>query len=1281
MKHIIFELDNKKKFSEAVKESLDSRYKSSLVQVFTSITKKEQLQKIIKKLNKKFINSTIIGTTTAGEISKAKMLDNSTVVSVTLFEKTKLNASYVKDINTDSGKELFHKICKKTTKAAVLLSEGLHGEDYEGFINGFRDQNPNIIVSGGLAGDNFELKETFVFLNNKLYNRGSVAVSFSSKKLYADNRYNLNWEPIGKEFVVTKADGNLVYEIDNQNSIEVFKKYLGEELFEDGAKTLPDFQLLYKEGLTIVARTPMAVGSDHIVFAAPVKEGQRVQFGFSNAPSIISGSTLISDIIDKNPADAIYIYSCIARKTLLGKKLQNEFENFESIAPSAGFFTYGEYYSTGSSHAMLNCTTTLLILSESKTTHKRKDIKTKYYNIDDITFNALTHFIKQTSQELDSNVKLLNQYKDIVDESLLISKTDLKGNITYINDNFIKVSGFSRDELIGQNHNIVRDKNVSPFVFKKMWNTIQDEKIWHGQFPNRAKDGSTYYVDATIMPTYKDGIVDGYIAMRQDITKQINAKNRLKEKEKFIKAIFDNQDSIVVLASKEDGVINVNKTFFEHFNYDNLEEFKEQHKCICELFIEEDGYLSGDNHGIWLTKVVDENNIDHKAKILSRDKNIHTFDVKVNQIDNQYVINLSDITNLENALQKAYLSEKAKSMFLANMSHEIRTPLNGILGFTDILNKKELDKESSKYVEIIDKSGKSLLNIVNDILDYSKIESGELSLYTTDSNLFSEMEAAASVFASSAKSKNIDFYTYIDTNIPRELKCDVQRVKQVVTNLISNAIKFTPNGGDVSFNMLLNEIKDGYALISFSVKDSGIGIAEDKLDSVFEAFSQADNSISRKFGGTGLGLSISSKYIEMMGNRLKVDSVEGSGSEFYFTLTLPIVDKAKSLSNKVVKKGSNIVILQSDQIVKCEINNIVTTYLDSWDFEYNIIHKLDELEDDIDIMIVCSKLFDHDSCRDALDRHEKLKLVFIEGGEDKFECKHKKFYSISQPMTGSSLFNMILDLSDKETQKLKTTTTDVNNKRYHGRVLVAEDNETNQMLIEIMLKERGLDFKIVDDGQKAVDEALENDYDIIFMDINMPVLDGVGATKKLREKNYQKPIISLSANVIESDVKSYKKAGIDASLSKPIVPEELDEMISRYIEFEEEIIIDSDENIEDEVVDLNEEEKIEFDTVDVSKITESLGMPNDNISLRLLKSFKNSASEIVKTLNSSELDENILHNIKGISGNLRFGNLYELSKKFEDSISSWSIDLQLKNKDTIIKHLNSIIDQISLIDK
>ena len=1259
MKHITFLDTDKKAYAKARKEAQKKKYSSLLIQLYIGFTDKKKIKQKLQQIAQDFPSAVVIGATSAGEISHAKMYDKSLVLSFSFFKKTALKVAYTKEISAKSGKALAKKIDATRAKAAIILSEGLKENAHEDFLSAVVAVNPKMIIAGGLAGDNFKLKRTFVSLGTKVYGEGSVAVSFVSDVLMASNGYNFNWTPIGKEFVITKGSNNVVQEIDGMNAVAFFEKYLGKELLRENKLALPNFQLLFKEGDTLVGRTPLQMTKDGVVLAGPIREGLVVQFGFSNESSLIDGAYNLGHRFSKQRAEAIYIFSCIARKALLGKTLQKEFLAFESLAPTTGFFTYGEFYSGVDKASLLNCTTTVLVLSESKKHKKTQKIKKKEKTLDTITFDALTHFIKQTSIELKHNVALTNQYKNAVDASALVSKTDKDGVITYVNEHFCKVSQYTKEELIGKKHNIVRDPQVSPFIFKKMWQTLLSGKIWRGSFSNRAKDGSLYYVDATIMPIFdEEGEIEEFIAIRQDITKQVQARNRIKEKERLIRAIFDNQDSIVIHASKSKGMLGVNKKLFEYFEFKNFEDFKSKHQCICELFLEEEGYVNVKQHPNWLDDITSNEDKDYKVKMRTKTGKVHTFTIRIKRIQDEYIINLYDITKLEEALMRAYSSEKAKSLFLANMSHEIRTPLNGILGFTDLLMRKQLDKDTKRYVEIIHKSGETLLGVVNDVLDFSKLESGELELYETEVNLFKEMEAAVSTFASLSKKKKINYYAYIDTKLPKSVLCDIQRLKQVMNNLISNAIKFTPEDGEVTVRVELVKTEDNYATVHFSVKDSGIGIAKEKLASVFDAFSQADNSISREFGGTGLGLAISNQYITMMGSRIHLESEVGKGSEFYFDLDLEIVDGSRSFGVDEKAKNKTIAVVNSHNGIVCRVNTIIYRYLDAWNYSYKELNSLEEVNDEIDILIVCSKIFETQQCQDLLTRYSNLELVYIEGAQDSLECDAKNFHRIEQPMTGSALFDTLISLMDPQLFDTACDNKTVQKvQKSRSKILVAEDNITNQMLISILLEERGIEYKIVSNGKEVLDEIAANDtYDLIFMDINMPVLDGIEATKKLREQGYEKSIVSLSANVIESDTEAFKEAGMNDILNKPIVPRELDSILEKYLY-------------------ANDEQYYDFDSVDIELTAKKLSFSNTAIVKQLFSSLAKTFTKALDELEKENPDyKEILHRLKGVSGNMRLEKLYKLLQGMEDKEIHPADIAELRAH---LKHILAEIEQLS----
>ena len=375
------------------------------------------------------------------------------------------------------------------------------------------------------------------------------------------------------------------------------------------------------------------------------------------------------------------------------------------------------------------------------------------------------------------------------------------------------------------------------------------------------------------------------------------------------------------------------------------------------------------------------------------------------------------------AKEKAEEAEKIKSEFLANMSHEIRTPLNAMFGFIQILQEKETDKENLKYLNIIEKSGKNLLTIINDILDFSKLEAGRLNIEHIEFNPKEEIDIMHNLFAEQASQKNI-LLEKKEQNLKYNIISDPTRIKQVIANLLSNAIKFTPNNKHILLLVKYNE-KDETLYVE--VKDEGIGIQKEKLKTIFNAFSQADNSTTRKYGGTGLGLSISYKLIHLLGGELKVESEIDKGSKFYFTIP--------------AKKAGKI----------------------------------------------------------------------------------KK----------------------KEIQPKQKT-----NKTYNYHILVVEDNKANQMFMKVLLQKLGITFDIANDGIEAVKMFKSKKFDFILMDENMPNMNGITATKKIREYEREENldhtiIIALTANALEGDKDRFILAGMDFYLSKPLDIEKLKDILNK----------------------------------------------------------------------------------------------------------------------------------------
>jgi len=383
--------------------------------------------------------------------------------------------------------------------------------------------------------------------------------------------------------------------------------------------------------------------------------------------------------------------------------------------------------------------------------------------------------------------------------------------------------------------------------------------------------------------------VTAVIQRREKEAKEMLALSQ--QNESYVKDVLDSQRNIIVVNDTQK-IVDVNESFFHFFEeFQTLQEFQEQHSCICDFFVKEEGFIYSFEDKNWVEYVLENPDKNNRVKIY-KDTVSYIFLIQISKSKSQkrVIVSLTDITELETSKLKlieakelAEAATQAKSEFLANMSHEIRTPLNGILGFLEIMLRKEIEYDKQKYYfEIMQQNGKNLLNIINDILDLSKIESGEMQIVSRPCEIAKFVKSSTAHFYDIAKERGIDYSIEIDKNTPECVNLDETRLNQILYNLLSNALKFTHEGGYVRLLVSYNDNKDS---IYFGVKDSGIGIAKENLENIFMAFRQADSSTTKEYGGTGLGLSISSTLVKMMGGeQLEVESKVAHGSHFFFEL-------------------------------------------------------------------------------------------------------------------------------------------------------------------------------------------------------------------------------------------------------------------------------------------------------------------------------------------------------------------------------------------------------------
>jgi len=525
------------------------------------------------------------------------------------------------------------------------------------------------------------------------------------------------------------------------------------------------------------------------------------------------------------------------------------------------------------------------------------------------------------------------------------------------------------------------------------------------------------------------------------------------------------------------------------------------------------------------------------------------------KLEIQEVIRKNDTIEIYKFLANAIKEpSREKDNFLANMSHEIRTPLNGIIGFTNLLKVENLEEEQLEFVNIIEESSNNLLRIVNDILDFAKVSSGKIEFEYISFNIMEKFEACVDSYTIKAAQKNIELGLFIDPELPTEIIGDPTKISQVLLNLLSNAIKFTPDDGQINISIEKVSETSQDIDIQFSVKDSGIGIEEEKKAKIFDAFSQADASTNRKFGGTGLGLTISSKFVELMNGKLKIRSQKNRGSTFFFTLTLKRSMHAKAQA-KIEHSNLTIGYIVEDPLRANEVDTNFEHYIHyiGTNFRtYNNESELFQSKSLPDILFINDRYM---SNKELLKRFLRLdtKIVLITTPNNQHYLqlnKDKIAKTIYKPINFSKTLQTIELLSKTESEKK----TDKNKKPElfpNMSILVAEDNIINQKLIFNILKNLKTDVTLASNGQEAVNLFKENQYDVILMDIKMPIMSGLEATSAIlayEEEQQLKhtPIVALTANTRQEDKEQYLNNGMNGYLEKPLQVTKLKATLQKY---------------------------------------------------------------------------------------------------------------------------------------
>ena len=788
---------------------------------------------------------------------------------------------------------------------------------------------------------------------------------------------------------------------------------------------------------------------------------------------------------------------------------------------------------------------------------------------------VLFYWNYQLKKQVSKKTVELEMLIKAFDTHVIASKTDLKGNITYVSDAFCTISGSRREELLGKNHRVSRHPDNDPKVYEEMWKTITNGGVWQGRIKNRKKDGGYYWVDSVVQQDYDTaGQVIGYTSIRHDVTAQVELQELSSKLENIIQertqelallneeqqAIFDSA-SVGIALLKNRVIMQCNRRLDEIFGYEPNEQLWESaniwYPQLPELTDRYATMWEGET-ATWEQEFIRKDGTLFWARISGRAINIH-------EPDKGVVAVVEDISHERQALEEIkkakMLAEEAtriKSDFLANMSHEIRTPMNAIIGMSHLALQTDLSTKQRNYIDKINSASKNLLGIINDILDFSKIEAGKMTFETIDFYLEDVMEHLADLSVMKAQEKGLELLFDVGYDVPTALRGDPLRLGQVLINLVNNAIKFTATGEIKMGIHLLSHTEDTVEL-RFDVSDTGIGMSQEHQDKLFQAFSQADESTTRKYGGSGLGLAICKHLVERMQGNISVQSAMGKGSTFSFNATFELQPQQKRLVlDDEDVKGLRILVVDDNESAR----EILESILRSLKFDvtsvsdgFKAIHYLQKAHDEAKPY----GLVLMDWMMPGMDGVETIKkmrqythlsstIAFImitaySKEELKAQLENIKVDGILiKPVSPSTLLNTILNVLGKEIvqhgrkEDKKILYQEALTLLRGARILLVEDNVVNQEMAIEILEEAGLHVEIANDGLEALSKVMKGSYDGILMDCQMPVMDGFEATRAIRqhEQFASLPILAMTANAMMGDKEKCLASGMNDHIAKPI---------------------------------------------------------------------------------------------------------------------------------------------------
>lgn len=889
---------------------------------------------------------------------------------------------------------------------------------------------------------------------------------------------------------------------------------------------------------------------------------------------------------------------------------------------------------------------------------------------------------------MSKNMEHIDYWMNWLDStSDVIFFKDLNGVYQGVSKSTAILAGFqSADEMIGKtDFEIYSKEDAETFTSQDKEVITTGQSVLVEDWLIHATKGKIK-IETLKSPMYDNaGNLIGVHGVSRDITEKYNYQRIIHNQQAQINAIIDNIPFPIWLKDTEGKYLLVNKSYEDFFGL--------KKECLIGVkpldLMAEKEFFSIDE--IKKMSYEDEKIINEKI-IVNSAVSVHLCDnnyfweiTKAPVLDkNNEVIGIAgigvDVTahkvyedELVEARALAEQANKTKSDFLANMSHEIRTPMNGIMGFVQLLAETNMDEEQKDYVDEVKKSSEILLKLLNDVLDLSKIEAGKMTMENISFNIRYVVEDVATLASSNAVKKNIEISALCHSSVPNKVMGDPCRLKQVLNNFVNNAIKFTENG-EIVIGVKLLEKKGSRAKLVFDVKDTGIGISEENQAKIFEAFTQADSSTTRKYGGTGLGLTISKNIIHMMNGEVSISSKVNEGSTFSFTAEFEIDDsKDENKMNYQNLSGLNVLVVDDN---KTNLN-VIRHYLKEYKVKTypascakDALAILNDSNFNIDVILTDYCMPETNGIEFAqqvfkIKKYKKIPIVLLTSRAQRGDYRLVKENGLRgylpKPIRKNDLVecvSMLLSEEQNVTDDEKTVITRHTIKERHisedVKILLVEDNPLNQKLAIKMMNKAGYSCDVAQNGIEALAAMETNSYDMVFMDCQMPVMDGFEATAKIRkvEKTHgskHTPIIALTANAMLSDVKDCTNAGMDDYLAKPINYEELIGKIKKYSrEIKDKPKTRPRRHCESDVCTLNPYK----DSI-IKAITTDLGI-DESDAKELLQDFLIDFEKTIAIMENQVENEDFdglaqsAHSIKGASGNLRINKVFELTSKLEN---------------------------------